>query len=844
MSLSSLLRHSLVLSVALFACKKTTSKTDEAGSNGSSATGTQPNAASEVVSKLLAAAPRIRTGVAQSRAQLTVAERTDMMAAWAAVDTAAKLSVLWRDRTSSAGVDAHLASSVEQLSKDIDQMLGERTEAQRPARAEAVYDDAIAVAQQFAIGAPRHSAPGLPPVTHDSCAKRADAVIADLGGIATSELLLATTRPGYPWVTLTPPAMLAKTDAAHLIRPAWLPPLGPGAANPQELELARALPTAPQQVTAVTAEVKKQVAAATAGPPALAQVGALVDGYRSGARARAATLSTGKPMSIALHPSATAADAALASAKRELEACALASDAGTDRARTVTALTMLAAFGAPGASCAAGQNTCEPGTTCSAGQCVPWCGSCPAGDTCVEGRCEFPLIPCEATADCALYPNTTCSGGECVQTCGATTCGRDQTCTLSCVPRPTCGVCQPGQYCDGDTAAACENGPAERQCSNDADCKAPPSVPAQATPRCVSVASDSGTPINMCIGIGWACRGPNDCGPGTECDAAIGQCVDRETYSCNATNKCRNVEGCVLNTGGAQRCEVKTPAIGQPCDATGAGGALVYGECRKGTWQDAGHGAQKCMPGAPHAEVCDNLDNDCDGVVDNAVPSHDCNAQAPGTCAHGHSTCTAGSEQCLPGTPTQEICDGQDNDCNGTPDDIAPLPCPASAPGDCGRGTTACSNGQSACNASAPNGEVCDGRDNDCNGAIDDLKTQHSAPVSDIPWSEQGLFGISDNKLFGTADCGGERDTASATRISGDHSHCEVVDWADIVCQDPNRKVGNSTVKDACNTFFQQGGHAGNNSHDCRYIVHFGTAGNDQIVCQMAHVVTVPDHCP
>src|SRR3569623_2061959 len=144
------------------------------------------------------------------------------------------------------------------------------------------------------------------------------------------------------------------------------------------------------------------------------------------------------------------------------------------------------------------------------------------------------------------------------------------------------------------------------------------------------------------------------------------------------------------------------------------------------------------MPGAPHAEVCDNLDNDCDGVVENAVSSHDCIAQAPGTCAHGHSTCTAGSEQCLPGTPTQEICDRQDNDCNGTTDDIAPLPCPASAPGDCGRGTTACSNGQSASTASAHNCEVGDGRDNVCYCASDDLKCQLSAPAAVIPWSEQG----------------------------------------------------------------------------------------------------------
>jgi hypothetical protein len=359
----------------------------------------------------------------------------------------------------------------------------------------------------------------------------------------------------------------------------------------------------------------------------------------------------------------------------------------------------------------------------------------------------------------------------------------------------------------------------------------------------VSVANDNGTPINMCIGIGWACSHPDDCGPGNECDRSIGQCVDRETYTCNATSLCRSAEGCVAGATGPQRCEVKIPAIGQPCDATNADGGLVHGECRKGTWQDAGHGAQKCVPGQPKQETCDGLDNDCDGVVDNGVPSHGCTAAAAGACANGRSICAAGAEQCLPGKPSQEICDGQDNDCNGIVDDIQPLPCSASATGDCAHGTTACSNGQQICGASAPNGEVCDGRDNDCNGVVDDLKTSHDAPVTDATFSEAGVFGISDNHVFGTPDCGGDRESASATKISGGNSHCEVVDWADIVCQNPNQKIGNSTATDACKTFFQQGGQAGNNSHDCRYIVHVGTAGTDGISCQVSHVVKVPDTC-
>jgi hypothetical protein len=404
-------------------------------------------------------------------------------------------------------------------------------------------------------------------------------------------------------------------------------------------------------------------------------------------------------------------------------------------------------------------------------------------------------------------------------------------------------VCKVGQYCDGDVPSACADGPAERQCSHDSDCRPPASVPSQATPRCVTVANDDGKPINMCIGIGWACSNANECGPGTECDKTIGQCVDREAYRCNASNLCRSAEGCVLGAGGAQRCEVKVPVIGQPCDATTAGGTLVVGECRKGTWQDAGHGAQRCVPGAPHQEACDGLDNDCNGTPDDNVPAHACTAQAPGVCAHGESTCVAGTETCTPGPRSAENCDGEDNDCNGVIDDIQPLPCQAAATGECSHGTTACSNAQQVCNPSSPNGEVCDSRDNDCDGAVDDLKTSRDAPVTDTTFTTAGAFGLSENLLFGPADCGGERESASATKVAGGNAHCEVVTWADILCQKPNQKIGNSTATDVCKVFAQQGGQAGNNRRDCRYVVHVGTFASDPITCQVSHIVKVPDTC-
>ena len=220
---------------------------------------------------------------------------------------------------------------------------------------------------------------------------------------------------------------------------------------------------------------------------------------------------------------------------------------------------------------------------------------------------------------------------------------------------------------------------------------------------------------------------------GLACDTSVDQDEDlvNECFDCDDENSGIFPGADDICDGVDNDCDAGTldgvddPQLGATCDGTD--GDL----CHEGTFACTA-GSLACSDATgDDLDVCDGLDNDCDpsSADGSEDPQNGASCDGPDSdlCEEGTLACSSGSLECddLSGDDL-DLCDGLDNDCDatspdGSEDSSVGQPCDG-ADGDlCIEGTTFCSVGSLDCDdTTGTTTEVCNGLDDDCDGSIDE----------------------------------------------------------------------------------------------------------------------------
>ena len=256
-----------------------------------------------------------------------------------------------------------------------------------------------------------------------------------------------------------------------------------------------------------------------------------------------------------------------------------------------------------------------------------------------------------------------------------------------------------------------------------------------ATAACVAgevVCGEAAADDSVCDGEDDDCDGATDedyqpytCGVGTcvavsVCDAGVPSC----TAGAGSAETCANV-------GADDDCDGDPTEI---ADGIHGGDACASGEdgvCADGEWTCA-TGLLACPAlRVPSDEVCNDLDDDCDGEADDL-----CDDDGDGFCRDGMAivgspaACPSGGDDCdddddarHPGAV--EACNGVDEDCDVLVDEGFALgfACDGADADFCAEGETVCDaagDGVVCDDVSGDNVEDCDGADDDCDALTDE----------------------------------------------------------------------------------------------------------------------------
>lgn len=283
--------------------------------------------------------------------------------------------------------------------------------------------------------------------------------------------------------------------------------------------------------------------------------------------------------------------------------------------------------------------------------------------------------------------------------------------------------------------------------------------------------------------MGESCNGIDD-----DCDGLEDEASDLEAPNCplsqgvctGSKRRCGGVAGFIACRGvesyggDYEATETACDGLDNDCDGVEDEGC----SCIDGTIQSCGSdvgvcapGTQTCIGGAfgecsdtgPATETCDGEDEDCDRRVDEDLSASLC-PLTRGVCLGATRTCdgASGFGACTPGSygPNYEEdetrCDGRDNDCDGMTDedcdclDGTRQSCGTSV-GRCERGFQECVGGSfGACQGGVtPTTEICNGFDDNCNGATDEDFVCDLPPEATDALCDDGI----DNDDDGFTDC-------------------------------------------------------------------------------------------